>query len=68
MPFRVAVKPQIYADRSIQPGEKFNVEPADIHVLLVLERIQPEPGELGYVEPTYMTRDMESRRKRGNGH
>jgi len=67
---RTAKIAQIYADRQIAPGETFAVEPKDVHLLLVLGRIEPERGEPGYVgQPDgYATRQMvagRGRRARG---
>lgn len=47
-------------------GERFEVAPQEVDVMLRLGRIEPEPGEFGYIEPTdqaaerteYKTRDM----------
>lgn len=60
---RTATVQQEYAQRQIVPGQRFDVEDQDVAALLALGRIKPEKGESGYVEQTYLTRDMKQRRK-----
>lgn len=37
-----------YAGRKLSAGDKFNVEPQDVGLLLLLQRIEPEEGDPGY--------------------
>jgi hypothetical protein len=67
MPKRIAKVAQEYAGRDLQPGDPFDVEPQHVELLLLLDRIEPEEGEPGYVARDmtagapegYRTRDME---------
>lgn len=49
---RVSACEHEYDGRKLAVGEKFDVEPGHIGLLLLLGRIQPEEGEPGYVPPS----------------
>lgn len=60
---RIAKEEQTYGSklRRIKVGQRFHVEPQDVHILLALGRIQPIEGEPGFVQQ-YRTREMKARR------
>lgn len=48
MPKRVSTAHHEYGGKQHKPGDQFEVEPAHIQLLLLLERIAPEAGEPGF--------------------
>ena len=50
MPVRISTVVQTYAGVPRTVGERFEVPAADVANLLALGRIQPEEGELGFVD------------------
>lgn len=45
---RISKTDHEYAGVKLTAGDRFNVEPQDVRLLLVLGRIEPEEGEPGY--------------------
>jgi hypothetical protein len=74
MPERTCKVALQYAGRDVDVGERFDVEPKDVELLLTIGWIEPEDGEAGYVtahmeaedSSEYRTRDMQAvKRKPG---
>lgn len=64
MPKRIAKTLPRYAGKALTPGEEFECEAKDIHLLVHIGLIEPKKGEPGYVphvEPD--TRGMKSKHK-----
>lgn len=55
-----------YAGKKLQAGEKFEVEPKHIGLLLTLGWIEPEEGEPGYVPPEQ--REIPRRARKNGAH
>lgn len=51
MPKRVAKVRQRYAERTIEAGDEFEVEPRHLMVLCAIGRIEPKRGDPGYIAP-----------------
>ncbi|MBI4291313.1 MAG: hypothetical protein HY661_07540 [Betaproteobacteria bacterium] len=71
MPERISKAHHEYAGRQLHPGDRFNVEPQDLELLLLLQRIEPEePDEyqtrdMAAAPPAaYRTRDMSPRKRK----
>lgn len=58
---RIAKTDQVYGtdQRRVRAGEAFDVDPKDVHILLMLDRIEPETAS---IQDTYRTRAMKARR------
>lgn len=48
---RVSACEHEYDGKKFSAGERFDVEPGHVGLLLLLQRIKPEEGEAGYVPP-----------------
>ena len=55
-----------YGGKKIVAGQKFDVEPKHVGLLLLLNRIEPQEGEPGYVKVDPEDRPV-PRRSRRNG-
>jgi hypothetical protein len=49
MPKRISKTHHEYARQALAPGDEFEAEAKHLPMLLALGRIEPEPGEAGYV-------------------
>lgn len=75
MPERTAKVATEYAGRKLAVGDRFEVEPNHVGILLAVGHIEPENGEPGYVardlsageSSGYMTRDMQAQSQRRRG-
>ena len=79
MPERLCKVPHTYAGRQIEVGQRFEVDPADVELMLAMGRIEREDGDKvpAHVNArdaatwpnTYTTRDMSAARpaRRGRG-
>ena len=71
MPKRITKVPHEYAGRQWKVGEAFECEPQHVALMLMLGRIEPEEGEIGYEvrdmvaagPGSYLTRDMQPKRR-----
>lgn len=75
MPERIAKVSTEYAGRRLAVGERFEVEPNHVDILLAVGHIEPVRGEPGYVGSDltadgaagYQTRDMRAQSPRRRG-
>lgn len=59
MPERTSKVAHEYAGRQLTAGERFEVEPQHVVLLLAIGRIEPEEGEAGYI-----ARDVQRKKRR----
>lgn len=64
MPTRISKTAHQYAGRDLSAGDQFDIEPQHVVLLLALGRIEPEKGEVGYIEVAANDRQRKTRRSR----